>query len=67
MNRIIHEVPAKLSEERLLRAQKIFQEMSGRSMSTKETEAILKKLDMLGFAMGKAMEMQARKSINSKK
>ena len=59
----VHEAPDTSQEERLLRAQKIFQEMSGRSMSKKETEAILKKLDIIGFALGKAMEMQARKNI----
>ncbi len=63
----VHEAPDTSQEERLLRAQKIFQEVSGRSISKKETEVILKKLDMIGFAMGKAMEMQARKSIISKK
>ncbi len=63
MNRIIHEAPDTSQEERLLHAQKIFQEVSGRSMSKKKTETILKKLDMLGFALGKAMEMQARKNI----
>jgi len=63
----IHKAPDTSRGDRILRAQKIFQEVSGRSMSKKETVAILKKLDMLGFALGKAMEMQARKSINSKK
>lgn len=63
----VHEAPDTSQEERILRAQKIFQEVSGRSMSKKETEVILKKLDMIGFALGKAMKMQARKSISSKK
>lgn len=63
----IHEASDTSQEEYLLRAQKIFQEVSGRGMSREETEEILKKLDMLGFAFGKVMEMQARKSINSKK
>ena len=63
----IHEAPDTSQEDRILRAQKIFQEVSGRSMDREETETILKKLDMIGFALGKAMEMQARKSINSKK
>lgn len=32
-------------------------------MNREETVAILKKLDMIGFALGKALEMQARKNI----
>ncbi len=63
MDRIIREAFDTPLEKRLLRARKIYQERFGRSMSKKETEVILNILDMLGFAIGKAMEMQARKNL----